>query len=216
MRDEREQNQGRVTECHEASDQADAAPDPEAEAELEHTREEWAVSQPGETEKDSAYVTGTLVWYYYVCPRQVWLMGRHLTPDEEHPSIDLGRFIHEHSYEREKKELTVGHLKMDILKVVDGQLVIGEVKKSSRHTESARMQLLFYLDELSKLGINARGELRFPEERRREEVTLDDNARAELDRAKRDILRILYLDSPPPAKKGRFCKPCGYREFCWA
>lgn len=40
-------------------------------------------------------VTGTLVWYYYICPREVWLMARQLTPDEDNPNIDLGRFIGE-------------------------------------------------------------------------------------------------------------------------
>ena len=101
---------------------------------------------------DGVHVTGTLVWYYYICQRQVWLMARQITPDEDHPSLELGRFIHDHSYEREKKELTVGHLKVDVVKHEHGQLVVGETKKSSRYRKSARMQLLFYLDELRMRG----------------------------------------------------------------
>ena len=57
-------------------------------------------------------VTGTLVWYYCVCPRQAWLMARHLVPDEDDTNIEIGRFIHETAYRREKKEITLGHAKM--------------------------------------------------------------------------------------------------------
>ncbi|SHK18580.1 protein of unknown function DUF83 [Caminicella sporogenes DSM 14501] len=48
-------------------------------------------------------VNGTLIWYYYICKREVWLMAHNLTPDQDNQYIDLGRFIHENSYMREKK-----------------------------------------------------------------------------------------------------------------
>ncbi|RJO60660.1 CRISPR-associated protein Cas4 [candidate division WS5 bacterium] len=162
------------------------------------------------------HVTGTLVWYYYICKREVWLMGRHLTPDEDNPNIDLGRFIQEHSYAREKKELAVGHIKMDILRREDGQLVIGEVKKSSKYRNSARMQLAFYLSELKRMGVEAHGELNFPKEKKKEDVILDDRLEAELEQARRDILCILYLPVPPLPVKIPFCKNCAYGEFCWS
>lgn len=164
---------------------------------------------------DGVHVTGTLVWYYYICQRQVWLMARQITPDEDHPSLELGRFIHDHSYEREKKELTVGHLKVDVVKHEHGQLVVGETKKSSRYRKSARMQLLFYLDELRMRGVNARGELCFPQEKRKERVELTDADIKELDSTRREILRIVYLAEPPAPKRIDLCRGCGYREFCW-
>lgn len=136
---------------------------------MAETEERGRTTTPAVTTEE-IHVTGTLVWYYYVCHRQVWLMSRQVTPDEDHPSIDLGRFIHEYSYQRDRKELTFGHLKLDVLGVEHGQLVIGEVKKSSRHRQSARMRLLFYLDELRRRGVAAKGELRFPQEKRREKV----------------------------------------------
>lgn len=161
-------------------------------------------------------IGGTLIWYYYICPREVWLMGHQINADQDDTNVSLGRFIGEHTYERERKEISVGGSKIDVFHIHDGEMVIGEVKKSSKFRASARMQLAFYLSELKERGINARGELRFPKEKIREEVILDDALAEELDKAKRDILRIVYLEKPPEPKKISFCKNCAYAEFCWS
>jgi len=78
------------------------------------------------------------------------------------------------------------------------------------------MQLAFYLSELKQRGIAARGELRFPKEKRKEEVVLDEQTELELDKVRREILRILYLPGPPEPKKITFCRRCAYAEFCWS
>lgn len=161
-------------------------------------------------------ITGTLIWYYYICPREVWLMARQINPDEDDSNVDLGRFIHQNSYERERKEINFGHIKIDILKDGKNGLVIGEVKKSSRFIQSSRMQLAFYLQELEKAGITARGELRFPKEKKKEEVELTPEVREELKRAERDILRVIYMEKPPPPKKIKYCRKCAYSELCWS
>ena len=161
-------------------------------------------------------VSGTLVWYYYICPRQVWLISHQLTPDAENDNLAYGRFIGETSYAREKKELAVGASKMDVYHFANGEFVVGEVKKSSRYRHSARMQLAFYLKELHNRGILARGELRFPKEKKREDVVLDEATVKELERVEREILRIVYLPQPPPPAKNRFCRKCAYAEFCWS
>ncbi|TEB09030.1 CRISPR-associated protein Cas4 [Pelotomaculum propionicicum] len=167
-------------------------------------------------EEHDLYVSGTLVWYYYICPREVWLISHQITPDQDDSNVSLGRFIQDYSYPRERKELAVGHSKMDVFKVGNGELIIGEVKKTSKYRQSARMQLAFYLDELKQRGVKAIGELRFPREKQREEVILDEETEKELDRTKREILRILYLPHPPIPVKIKFCKNCAYAEFCWS
>lgn len=167
-------------------------------------------------EYQDLHVSGTLVWYYYICPREVWLIGHQITPDQDDTNVSLGRFIQDYSYPRERKELALGNSKMDVFKLENGELLIGEVKKSSRYRHSARMQLAFYLDELKQRGVKARGELRFPKEKQREEVILDQETERQLDIAKREILRLLYLPQPPPPTKIRFCKNCAYAEFCWS
>jgi CRISPR-associated exonuclease Cas4 len=162
------------------------------------------------------HVTATLIWYYFICQREVWLMGRQITPDQDNTNVEIGRFIHDQSYAREKKEVSLGHLKLDIVRHEGDELVIGEVKKSSRFKESARMQLLYYLKELKDKGVRARGELRFPEEKRKESLVLDEELERELDKVERDILRIIYLETPPPPEKVNWCRNCAYAEFCWA
>ena len=51
-------------------------------------------------------------------------------------------------------------------------MVVGEVKKTSKFKESARMQLLYYLKQLKDMGIQATGFLAFPKEKKKEEIIL--------------------------------------------
>ncbi len=162
------------------------------------------------------HVTGTLVWYYHICHREVWLMARHIVPDQDNPNVDLGRFIGESTYLRDKKEVSLGNIKIDIMRSEKGRLVIGEVKKSSKFEKSATMQLAFYLSELTNMGIEAKGELMFPKEKKKISVVLTEDLSAEIETAKKDILRIIYLDKPPIPKKIPFCRNCAYAEFCWS
>ncbi|MDK2821812.1 MAG: CRISPR-associated exonuclease Cas4 [Clostridia bacterium] len=165
---------------------------------------------------DGKKINGTLIWYYFICKREVWLMARNLEPDQDDKNIDIGRFIQENSYERDKKEISFGNIKIDIIRKEDGQLVVGEVKKSSKFKESAKMQLLFYLSELKAAGLEAKGVLMFPKEKKREEVELTPEAQKQLQDVVKNILRIIYLDVPPKVEKIPFCKNCGYREMCYS
>lgn len=162
------------------------------------------------------HIGGTLIWYYFVCRRQVWLMGRQITPDEDDTNIVLGRFYAEKAYARDKKEITFGHMKFDVVRHDRDGLVIGEVKKSSKHAKSARMQLAFYLWELQKQGIAARGRLLFPREKKQESIVLNDDLVVKLEKAKKDIVRIIFDPVPPKAQKRAICRNCAYAEFCWS
>lgn len=161
-------------------------------------------------------VNGTLIWYYFICKREVWLMSHQLVPDQDNSNVDIGRFLHEQSYKRDKKEISLGNIVLDVIKKENGELVVGEVKKSSKFKECARMQLLYYLKELKDKGIKAKGVLMFPKEKKREEIELTEEDEKELDKVVRDILRIMYLDKSPEAVKINFCKKCAYSEFCYS
>ena len=143
-------------------------------------------------------------------------MSRQINPFEDNPYLELGRFLQEHSYQREKKSIRLEDMEIDFLKKEDGQVVVGEVKKSSRAEKSATMQLAFYLRFLRDYGIEARGELSFPKEKKRVMVNLNSETLQELEEAERAIEEILSLKKPPPEKWVGFCKNCAYREFCWA
>ncbi|MDD2235514.1 MAG: CRISPR-associated protein Cas4 [Desulfitobacteriaceae bacterium] len=167
--------------------------------------------------KNEFNLTGTLIWYYYCCPREVWLMVHQINPDEDDGNMDLGRFINENTYNRDKqKEISIGNIRLDIVRQERDGLVIGEVKKSSKYLKSARMQLAFYLRELKSRGLDAKGELLFPKEKRKEEVELTPELERELDMAAMEIERIAQQDTPPLLRKIPLCRNCAYKEFCWA
>lgn len=162
------------------------------------------------------YANGTLVWYYSICKREVWLMARQIIPDQKDVNIDIGRFLHENTYNRDKKEIAFGHVKFDIFQKTKDGIVIGEIKKSSRAAEASKMQLLYYLYTLKRAGLKARGVLKYPDEKKNEDVVLDEEAEKKLRACVEDIEVIASSDVPPAPVKTRYCKNCAYREYCYA
>ncbi|NLV76898.1 CRISPR-associated Cas4 family exonuclease [Keratinibaculum paraultunense] len=161
-------------------------------------------------------VNGTLIWYYYICKREVWLMARNIVPDQDNINIDIGRFIHETSFQRKRKEISIGNVKVDLIDKKGEYLMIGEIKKTSKFVESSRMQLAYYLLELKRHGLKGKGVLTFPKERKREIIELNDELIEELEKVEKDILRICYESYPPKPVKINMCKNCAYNEFCWS
>lgn len=168
-------------------------------------------------------VTGTLVHYAHVCPRKVWLMAHELGPDEDHPLLELGRFLGERAYPRERLRrvslsLPGAGMVLDWVRTEDGkdELLVAEVKKSSRLLKAARLQLLFYLKRLEEQGVVARGELRIPQERRRIPVELTPEAERELAAALAEIRALRARPLPPPPRRIGHCRGCAYAELCWA
>ena len=151
-------------------------------------------------------INGTLIWYYFICKREVWLMARHLIPAQDDTNIAIGRLIKEDTYEREKKEVRIDNIVMDLVKKENNQILVGEVKKSSKFLKGAKMQLLYYLYYLKTKGIVAKGELLFPKEKERIEVELTEDNEKELQTAITEIEKIMLSDKPPELKKIKFCK----------
>jgi CRISPR-associated exonuclease Cas4 len=158
-------------------------------------------------------ITGTLVWYYFICEREVWLMGREITPDEDFPSLEVGRTVHQIYYEGMLKEVSFEGVKLDLIK--RGERRVCEVKTSSRYLEASKFQLLYYLYRLKEMGVEASGEILVPKERRKVRVVLDDEGERRLMNALTEIRRILELEKPPEPRKTPFCRRCAYKEFCW-
>ena len=161
-------------------------------------------------------ITGTLIWYYFICQREVWLMSRQINSYQDNPFLELGRFLQEESYARDKKNIRFENIELDVIRSKGGRQIIGEVKKSSKFLKSATMQLAFYLKQLEKYGIQAEGELLFPKERKRINVTLTESIRQELAAAEQAILEIVQKETPPAAKPIKWCRNCSYREFCFS
>ena len=165
---------------------------------------------------ESVSITGTMVWYYAVCPREAWLLSHQLTPDEDDENIRMGRRIHEDSYARGNHEVVLAGSKMDRVVRKGGKLVVYEVKKSSRHEASARLQLLFYLFQMHEAGLESSGELHYPEEKRVVRLELGDAELKEISAVVAEVRTLIARDLPPPAKRIPVCRQCAYAEFCWA
>lgn len=165
---------------------------------------------------DPLTISGTWVWYFSICPRQLWLMAHAITPDEDDPNLEYGRFLHERSYLREGNEVMVGASRLDRVIRRNGETIVMEIKKSSRSIDTSRLQLAHYLYQMEHQGVTAIGELHFPEEKRQERVVLSDALRCQLDALYSQILRCAASPSPPPRKRIGFCAKCAYRDYCWS
>lgn len=158
----------------------------------------------------------TFIWYYYICRREVWLMSHHIKPNEDDKNVEIGRILHENSYIRDKKEISLPGMRLDIVTTESGETIIGEIKKSSRSLKAAEMQLLYYLYRLKKNNVNARGRLYFPKEKKNLDVDLDSASITEIEDALNEINDIICLAIPPRPEMIRFCRNCAYRELCWS
>jgi CRISPR-associated exonuclease Cas4 len=162
-------------------------------------------------------ITGTLIWYYFICKREVWLMSRQINAIQDNDFLQIGNLIHKESFKREKKEIQFGNIKFDIVKKDGKNFVVGEIKKSSHYLDSARMQLAFYLKKLKdEAGILAKGQILIPKEKLKIDVELDDETEKKLEKAIEEINKIIEMETPPELIKNKYCRNCAYKEFCWS
>jgi len=163
-------------------------------------------------------VTGTLVWYFAICPREAWLMAHQVEPEREFDLLAEGRLNQEIHYERsaKDKELSLPGMRLDRVRREGGKLIVSEVKKSSRFIPPARMQLGYYLWRLKREGLEASGELLVPEERFKEVVELTPELEGEIEGMVARIEALIQAPSPPAAKWLKVCPKCAYAEFCWS
>ena len=164
----------------------------------------------------STNITGTLVWYYAICPREAWLMAHEMEPEKEFELLAEGRLNQEAHYKRATKELSLPGMRLDQVRREGGRLIVSEVKKSSRFLPATRLQLGYYLWRLREEGMEASGEILVPKERKRETVELTPELRQEVERTVATIEALVREPAPPPAEKIPFCKRCAYAEFCWS
>lgn len=164
----------------------------------------------------SAEITGTLVWYYAICPREAWLMAHEMEPEREFELLAEGRLNQEAHYTRAAKELSLSGMSIDQVRREGDRLVVSEVKKTSRYLPATRLQLGYYLWRLSHEGIDASGEILVPKERKREKVELTAELKSDVEEAVSKIVAVVSELAPPPAERISFCKRCAYAEFCWS
>ena len=158
-------------------------------------------------------VNGIKVNYFVICKRKLWLFDRNISMETKSDLVLLGKLLHEESYKRDKpKEVLIDNLIS--IDIVDS-LNIREVKHSDKMAEADRMQILYYLYYLKKLGINKKGIINYPRQRKREFIELTPEYEKKIEEILIDIDKILKQDKPPPTIDAPYCKKCAYYEFCF-
>lgn len=155
---------------------------------------------------------------YNICPRQAWLMSRQLTADQHNEFLEIGRLIDNTTFEKEKKKIYIPDLNamVDVIFKQDGIFFIGEIKKSSNTLKSGISQLKYYLYLLKKKGIDQKGVIKIPQEKKSVIIELTNNDIEEIEKKLKLIKTTLNADKPPEIKKIPFCKKCAHYEFCWS
>lgn len=169
--------------------------------------------QIDEFDFNSLKVNGIKINYLYVCERKLWLFDRGIQMEPNHDRVLIGKLISEYFYPtEERREVLIDNLiNIDIV----GNEEIREVKLSNRLAEADRIQILYYLYFLKKLGVEKRGVINYPKMRKREQVVLTPEAEREVEEALVRVNEVLKMSKPPEARRKSYCSKCAYYEFCF-
>lgn len=157
--------------------------------------------------------TGTEVGYYFICRKKLWWFHHGIQMETESDRVKLGKVVHENSYERKKKEISI-----DNKIVLDWQSdgVIHEVKLSDSMEEAHEFQLLYYIFYLKQKGVeNLTGQIDYPKLRQTKEVELTAEKELKLKETLAEMGKIVLMDAPPEVGFMKICKSCSYAELCW-
>lgn len=161
-------------------------------------------------------INGSIIQAYVICPRKAWLMSRQISGDQYNEFLAIGRLYSEETYKKDKKEIIIAGNKIDIVKEENGELLLIEVKKSSKRLEASKMQLLNYLYTLAKMGHKVKGEIRVPKEKKVIPVEFGDSEKKIIEDLYQEVEAVIKKEKSPPKKWLGTCKTCSYNEFCWS
>lgn len=158
--------------------------------------------------------TGTEVGYYFICKKKLWWFHRGIQMEYDHDRVKLGKLVHETSYGRKKKEISIdGKIVLDWSE--DG--VIHEVKLTNKMESAHEFQLLYYIYYLKQKGIeNLTGQIDYPKLKQTQKIELTKEAEAKLIKALEDMEQIISSKIAPEVEFMPICKSCSYAELCWS
>jgi len=80
-------------------------------------------------------ISGTIVNSYVNCPREAWLQAHKIIPFQDDELLEMGRLINENAYARDMRKIILDNIEIDLINGKEGNILIGEVKKSSKSEE---------------------------------------------------------------------------------
>jgi CRISPR-associated exonuclease Cas4 len=169
-----------------------------------------------ESDTEQFRVTGTLLAYQVLCPREAWLFAHGIRPEHEHPLVQIGSAIHRRSFKRKIKEVPLPDCGViDFMHLRRKE--IHEVKKSSRKAAIDRIQAGFYLLWLNQHGISVeRAILRYPLEKKTMAVQWNSKLEREVQNHIENLYNIVIQEKPPEPVRISACWKCAYQEICYA
>lgn len=167
-----------------------------------------------QTHIDLPYITGTEINYYLVCRKKLWFFTRYITMEQNSGRVEIGKILHEESFNREKKEILIdGTIMVDFS---GRDLTIHETKSTNAMDDASRYQVLYYIYYLEKKGIEGvKGVIHYYKNRDTEEVVLTDEEREKISHMIKEIQKIKGCAQPPAAQKTKVCNKCSYYELCY-
>lgn len=174
------------------------------------------------------HLTATLVNYYLLCHRKMWLHAHAIRMEHTSDIVYEGKLIGETTYPQRAERYTEVEIsvepdvpdgigltaKIDFYDPYNG--VVHEVKKSAAKEAAHIAQVRFYLYVLRRNNIKAEyGIIEYPKLRQTERVELDGEGQEILEGWIADATRIIETEQCPPLLPKSKCKSCSYFDFCW-
>lgn len=160
-------------------------------------------------------MNGTLINYYYICKRKLWLSYNKINLESNSEDVLIGKELHNELNKSKNTEIELDGIKID--KLTDDYVI--EVKKSDSNIKASIMQLKYYLYILNSYNIKKDGKLKIIEKdktTRDIKIKYDKKVEQEVKDTIIEIEKIINNSTISTINKDvKKCKKCSYYEFCW-
>ena len=160
-------------------------------------------------------MNGTLINYYYICKRKLWLSYNKINLESNSEDVLIGKELHNELNKSKNTEIELDGIKID--KLTDDYII--EIKKSDSNLKASIMQLKYYLYILNSYNIKKDGKLKIIEKdktTRDIKFKYDKKVEQEVKDTIIEIKKIINNSTIPSINKDiKKCKKCSYYEFCW-
>ena len=163
-------------------------------------------------------ITGTMVAYYYICKRKLWLFAKGLNMENisGNANVIKGKLLHETRFPREQyREFAFDNIKIDFL-VYGDQVYVHEIKKSKKFEDAHKWQLKYYIYSLRQKNVNCSGGvIHYPASMRKVEIEYEPEDDQQIRTSLKEIADLLKMKSIPPKVGKKMCSKCAYFDFCY-
>lgn len=159
-------------------------------------------------------ITGTMIYYYFVCKKKLWYFCHDIMMESENDDVILGKLLDESSYKRAEKHINIDNIiSIDFIK---SRKELHEIKKSKSIEEASMWQVKYYLYYLKKRGVEElKAKIDYPLLKENKLIELTENDENTLEEIIKNIIDIKNLKLPPKVESKKVCKKCAYYELCF-